>query len=173
MKGTIAICLQELVKTKFGEDNWETILLKSGLPKNLVIYSHHDLDDEVIIKVINNTCDVLGITLKQAADAFGEYWMNEYAPKKYFAFFTGKKTAKEFLLSMNRVHIKMTDKMENTQPPSFTYEEIDDHTIIMTYKSYRELHDIWIGLIKGVGTYFKEEIEIERLEKNKVKLKFT
>ena len=172
MKGTIAICLQDLVKTKFGEDNWKTILVKSGLPKDTVIYGHHDIEDEVIMKVINNTCEVLGITLQQAADAFGEYWMTEYAPKKYFAFFSEKKTAKEFLLNMDKLHIKMTDKLENAKPPKFTYKEIDKKTIIMTYISSRNLEPIWIGLIKGVGKYFNEKINIENLSKNSVKITF-
>lgn len=172
MKGTIAICLQDLVKTKFGKDNWETILVKSGLPKDLAIYSHHDIGDDVIMKIVNNTCEVLGITLQQAADAFGEYWMTEYAPKKYFAFFTDKKTAKEFLLNMDKLHTKMTDKIENAKPPKFTYKEIDKNTIIMTYISSRNLEPIWIGLIKGVGKYFNENINIENLSENSVKITF-
>ena len=172
MKGTIAICLQDLVKTKFGKDNWETILVKSGLPKDLLIYAHHDIEDKVIMKVINNTCEVLDITLEQAADAFGEYWMNDYAPKKYFAFFSGKKTAREFLLNMDKLHIKLTDKIENAKPPKFTYKEIDKNTIIMTYISSRNLEPIWIGLIKGVGKYFKENLNIEKLSKSSVKITF-
>jgi len=172
MKGTIAICLQDLVKTKFGKDNWENILVKSGLPKDLVIYGHHDIEDGVIMKVINSTCEVLGITLQQAADAFGDYWMNEYAPEKYFAFFSGKKTAKEFLLNMDNLHIKLTDKIKDAKPPKFTFKEIDKNTIIMTYISSRNLQPIWIGLIKGVGIYFKENINIENISKNSVKITF-
>lgn len=172
MKGTIAICLQDLVKTKFSEDNWETILVKSGLPKDLVIYAHHDIEDDVIMKVLNSTCEVLNITLQQAADAFGEYWMIDYAPKKYFAFFQNVKNAKDFLLNMDRLHAKLTDKIENAKPPKFTYDDIDKNTLIMNYISERGLEQIWIGLIKGVGKYFKENINIEKLSENKVKITF-
>ena len=42
----------------------------------------------------------------------------------------------------------------------------------MTYISSRNLEPIWIGLIKGVGKYFNEKINIENLSKNSVKITF-
>jgi len=172
MKGTVVICLQDLVKTKFDEEHWKNILVKSGLSKDLKFYCHHNIDDEIIMKLLNNTCEVLGLTLQQMADIFGEYWIKEFTSKKYFAFYTGKKSAKEFLLNMDKVHVKMTEKIENAKPPRFTYEEINEKTIIMTYSSSRNLQQIWIGIIKGVGKYFNEKIDIEILSKNSVKLTF-
>ena len=124
MKGSIVIALQDLVKSKYGQENWTNILKKSNLPKDKVFYGHHDIEDNIVMTLIQNTCEVLGVTLEQAAEAFGNYWMNEYAPKKYFAFFAGKKTAKEFLLEMNRLHSKITDRIENARPPKFEYEEL-------------------------------------------------
>ena len=173
MKGTIVIALQDLVKNKFGQENWTNILKKSDLPTDKVFYGHHDVDDSIVMTLIQNTCEVLGITLEQAAEAFGNYWMNEYAPKKYFAFFIGKKTAKDFLLDMNRLHSKITDKIENARPPIFEYEELDNNKITMSYSSSRGLEPIWIGMIKGVGTYFKEDIKIKKIGKSKVELIFS
>ena len=173
MKGTIVIALQDLVKNKFGQEKWINILKKSDLPTDKVFYPHHDVDDSMFMKLIQNTCKVLGITLEQAAEAFGNYWMNEYVPKKYFAFFYGKRTAKDFLLDMNRVHSKMVDKLENAQPPRFECEVLDENKITMSYSSQRGLEPIWIGMIKGVGTYFKEDIKIKKIGKNKVELTFS
>ena len=173
MKGTIVIALQDLVKNKFGQEKWINILKKSDLPTDKVFYAHHDVDDSIFMTLLQNTCKVLGITLEQVAEAFGNYWMNEYAPKKYFAFFIGKRTAKEFLLDMDRVHSKMVDKIENARPPRFEFEELDDNKITMSYSSHRGLELIWIGLIKGVGRYFKEDIKIKKIGKNKVELTFS
>lgn len=172
MKGVIAISLQDLVKSRYGADKWENILVKSGLPKDLVIFGHHDIDDNIIIKVLGNACQVLGLSMQQLGDAFGDYWINTYAKQKYFAFFSGMKNAKDFLLKMNYVHSKLTETIENANPPKFTFAEITDNSVIMNYISNRNLEDIWIGLIKGVGKYFDETISIERLSKNSVRLKF-
>ncbi len=42
----------------------------------------------------------------------------------------------------------------------------------MTYKSKRGLIDFLVGLIKGVGKYFKENLEVTKLGNNKVKIVF-
>ncbi len=173
MKGTIVIALQDLVKNKFGQENWTDILKKSNLPEDNVFYSHYDIDDKIVMTLLQNTCEVLNMTLEQTAEVYGNYWMNEYAPKKYFAFFVRKKTAKEFLLEMNRLHSKITNKIKNARPPKFEFEELEDNKIIMSYYSARNLELIWIGLIKGVGTYFNEDIKIKKLGRSKVELTFS
>lgn len=172
MKGIVAICLEELVRTKFGEDHWGNILEKSGLPRKHKIYGHNDIEDALVIQILKNTCTELDISLETAADAFGDYWINDFVSKKYHAFFVGKTSAKKFLLEMNRVHQKVTDKVENAKPPQFEYEDVDDNTLIMTYISERGLEVVWIGIIKGVGRYFNEKLTIEKISENKVKIQF-
>lgn len=171
MKGVIANCLYEMVVNRFGQVRWKNILSNSGLPENHQFYNHHDIDDAMILKVVGKTCDELGITLEQAADAFGEYWMTEFAPRKYYAFVLSHTSARSFLLSMSRVHQKVTNS-ENANPPNFTFEELDNNRITMTYISQRNLEVFWIGLIKGVGKYFKENIDIKPISKSKVELTF-
>lgn len=171
MKGVIANCLCEMVVNRFGQKKWNNILIKSGLPANQQFYNHHDIDDAMILKVVGKTCEELGITLEQAADAFGDYWMTVFAPKKYYAFVLSHSSAKSFLLSMDSVHTKVTNS-ENANPPGFTFEELDKNRITMTYLSKRNLEVFWIGLIKGVGNYFKEKIDIKPITKSKVELTF-
>ena len=142
------------------------------MPNDIKIYGNHDIDDNVIMNVLTNTCEVLDVTFEQAAKTFGNYWMNESASKTYFAFFHRSKSAKEFLLAMDSVHEKVTDKINNANPPGFEYEDVDKNTLIMTYKSKRGLEQIWIGLIKGVGDYYKENIEVIKLSKKSVKINF-
>lgn len=171
MKGSIAVCLQNLVETKFGKDKWANILEKSGLQKDLKIYTHHEIEDTTILNVVSKTCEELGITLEQAADAFGNHWMTEFAPKHYYAFILRHSNAKDFLLHMDKVHGEVTTK-ENSTPPRFNYEIISDNTITMEYKSKRGMELFWIGLIKGVGAYYKENIEIKKTGNSKVELTF-
>lgn len=69
--------------------------------------------------MLKNTCQVLGITLEQAAEAFSEYWVNVYAPKVYGIYYRGVNGARDFLLKMDEVHVKTTKTMENASPPRF------------------------------------------------------
>jgi len=172
MKGIVAKCLEELVVNKYGKENWEEILKKSDLPIDLKIYSHKNIPDDVILKVINNACSVLDVSFEQIADIFGSYWINDFVSKKYFAFFKPKYSAKDFLLQMNRIHEKMTERIENAKPPHFEFEDVTDNSIVMSYHSERHLEPIWLGIIKGVGEYYNEKLEIIPITKNKVKIIF-
>ena len=99
MKGVIANCLGNLIKEKFGKDKWEEVLEQAGLSRITQFLSTQDIDDDAVIKVVESVCKVLGISLPQAADAFGEYWVNSFAPKIYSAHYRNKKSSKDFLFS--------------------------------------------------------------------------
>jgi hypothetical protein len=86
VKGTITTCLAEMVEKKHGSAAWAQILEEAEVdPKTarLPMLPVSDIDDAVVLALLQATCSVLGITLEQAADAFGEYSCCTYAPKVY------------------------------------------------------------------------------------------
>ncbi len=172
MKGAIANCMAKLVIDKRGIDIWEKVLENAGLDKNTKFLVIQDIDDNTVMKVINSVCTVLNKSFQKTANAFGIYWMNYYAPKLYPIYFENPKTAKEFLLRMNEVHNQITKNIKNASPPSFEYEQPDEKTLIITYKSKRDLMIFFIALIQGVGKYFNENLTIIQTGKNKVKIIF-
>ncbi len=172
MKGVIVSCLAELVRTKFGDDKWEEALEKAGLPRESTFLATQDVDDAAVMKVLDSLCKVLNISLQEAADAFGDYWVNVFAPKVYASYYHGVNSAKEFLLKMDDIHRISTENIPNAHPPRFDYEWKDDKTLIMTYMSHRNLIDIMIGLIKGVGKYFKEDLQVKKLSDTQVEIVF-
>ncbi|MHA1975241.1 MAG: heme NO-binding domain-containing protein [Candidatus Hodarchaeales archaeon] len=172
MKGVILNCLNKLVVEKFGKDNWEKILVDAGYNPNEIYLVSQDISDEKVFKIVGSTCKVLNISLSQAADAFGEYWMNSYAPKIYGAFFRRISSTKEFLKSISSVHYYMTKNLEHARPPKFTYDEPDDNTLIITYHSNRGLIDFVVGLARGVGTHFNENITVSKIDDKTVEVKF-
>ncbi len=172
MKGTIARCLAEMVTKRFGKDKWQDALEKAGLNKNTRFMSTENVDDAATMKVVNSVCSVLNITPTQSADAFGDYWSTVYAPTMYGAFYDAADSAREFLLKLDRVHTTMTRTMPDAHPPRFEYEWQDDKTLIMIYKSHRGLIDFVVGLAKGVGKYYKENLYVSKLGSDRVKIVF-
>ena len=172
MKGAIVNCLAELVKTKFGTEKWQESLEKAGIPRKSTFLVTQDVDDDVVMKVLGSVCKTLNISLVQAADVFGEYWVNVYAPRIYAPYYHGVNSAKDFLLKMDDIHKRTTKNIPNAHPPRFDYEWKDDKTLIMTYISHRSLIDIMIGLVKGVGKYFKEDLKIKKLSDTKIEIIF-
>jgi len=173
MKGVIVMCLGELVRNNFGQDKWEAALEKAGVKKDTIFLSTSNVDDVTVLKVIGSLCDILNISLVQAADAFGDYWVNTFAPKIYGAYYEGIKTAKEFLLNMDKVHVQTAAIVPDSRPPRFDYEWKNDKTLIMGYKSHRGLIDIMVGLVKGVGKYYNEDLKVTKLGDDKVEIIFS
>ncbi len=172
MKGVIVLALKEMVVKNFGEDKWKETLAKAGIDKEPRVLATSDIDDRTVLNVVNSLCKVLNISLVQAADAFGDYWVNVYSQRIYKAYYVGVKTAKDFLLKMDSVHAQTTRNMPNAHPPRFEYEWEGEKTLIMKYKSQRGLIDFMVGLIKGVGKHFNEDLKVTKLGSDKVKVVF-
>lgn len=172
MKGTIVKCLEELVSTKFGRDKWKKSLEDAGLKDSTMILAISDVDDLQVMKVVEAVCKNLNISLEQAADAFGDYWVNVYSQKMYSQYYEINKTAKDFLLDMDNVHVAMTKTMKDARPPRFNYEWKDDKTLIMHYRSHRGLVDFAVGLSRGVGKFYNENIRVTKLGPDKIQVVF-
>lgn len=172
MKGVIMVCLSRLVREKFGDDKWEEIMKRSGLDTHKRFIATEDVEDQSAMGMLQSTCQVLGITLEQAAEAFGDYWVNVYAPEVYGIYYKDVHSARDFLLKMDEVHVKTTKTLANARPPRFEYQWEDDRTLIMTYKSHRGLIDVCIGLVKGVGKHFHEDLKVTKLSEDRIKVVF-
>jgi hypothetical protein len=172
MKGVIMACLSQLVAEKFGQEKLAEIMQACGMDPHKIFMATEDVPEETAMKMLQSTCEALHITLQQAADAFGEYWVNVYAPKIYGIYYKNVDNARDFLTRMDEVHVRTTKSMENATPPRFDYDWEDEDTLIITYKSPRNLIDICIGLVKGVGKYYQENLEVTKLSNDKIKVKF-
>ena len=173
MKGFIVKCLSDLVKSYYGEHKWKEILLQAGENPQKAIFATSDIDDKTVFNLIENTSKVLNLTKEETCDAFGDYWVNTYAPQMYGMYYSKFQNAKQFITGMDKVHETVTKSMVNARPPRFTFEEVDENTIIVTYISTRNMIDFYIGLAKGVGKYFNTPIDIKKLSEEKVKLTFS
>ncbi len=173
MKGAIVQCLGDLAKSSFGNDKWEDSLEKAGMSRKSFFMPLQNVEDEKVLKLIDSLCKVANITPAQAANAFGDYWVNIYAPKIYGMYFKGPTSAKELIKKMDSVHATVTANMENAHPPRFEYDWKDDKTLILKYKSQRGLIDILVGLIKGVGKYYKEDLKVSKISSDKVQIVFS
>ena len=172
MKGVIIKCLKDMVSEQFGSDKWTAILEMSELDPYWPIKSLDDIEDVTALKIFDSTCKVLEITLPQAADAFGDYWVNVFAPKIYSIYYDGLNSAKEFILQMDELHIKVTNHIANAKPPRFEYNWKNDTTLLVNYNSHRGLIDIFVGLAKGVGKYFKEDLKVTKISEKQVEIIF-
>lgn len=90
----------------------------------------------------------------------------------YRPYFDAANSAKEFLLRVDSIHQAMTQIQPDARPPRFEYEWKDDKTLILKYISHRGFIDFVVGLAKGVGKYYKEDLKVAKLGNDRVELVF-
>lgn len=173
MKGTIVNCLEKMVVDKFGKEVWERTLDTAGVSRQTIFLALADVPDEIVLNLVSGLCKELNIGMKEAAEAFGDYWMTEYASKMYTNFFRGANNAKEFLLKMDKIHDTVTKTLSNAAPPKFEFEWADEKTLLMTYESKRNLIHFFQGLVKGVGKYYGEDLKMTMRSPNKMEIQFS
>ena len=159
MKGTIVKCLEELVRKNYGDDSWKAILADAGQGNKMFLASM-DVPDSDAVMLLGSTSKILKISQEQAFEAFGNYWSTVYAPSLYPIYFQKAKGAREFLLGMHSVHETVTRTVKNATPPHFTYDDSDPKKLVMTYSSPRGLVALMPGLVRGVGAYYKERVDV-------------
>ncbi len=172
MKGVIALCLKEMVEEKFGREKWEEVLAQAGLPADTIFLAAEDVPDEVIMKAVWSACSVIGENIEEAADAFGDYWVNVYSQRVYPSFYRANSTARGLILDMDRVHDEITKSVKNARPPHFEFEWKDPKTLIVGYRSKRGMMDFAVGLLRGVGRFYKEDIKVRKLSDDKIEVLF-
>lgn len=172
MKGVIFDCLSELVIEKAGKNKWEGILQDCGLGKAATFSYSQSINDNLALQLITSTCKALDLSTSQCCDMFGEYWVTKFAPRIYSDYYRGIESARDFLLKMDEIHLSATRNMIGARPPRFEYELNGDNVIIMKYKSHRQLIDLMVGLVKGVGKYFNRELEVKKLDNDRIEITF-
>ncbi len=172
MKGTIVLCLEQLVCSKFSREQWQRSLKEAGMNPATMFLPFQDIDDAAVMKVVQAVCTTLNLTLTQAADAFGDYWVGTYSQELYGQYYQRYTTTREFLTALDSIHVTMTKTMQNAHPPRFTYEWKNEKTLIMHYTSQRHLIDFAVGLIKGVGKFYRENVTITKLGGEKIHVTF-
>jgi hypothetical protein len=173
MKGTVVICLREMVVSRRDEAAWASIMEVAGMDRYRLLMAWTDIDDGMVGALMEATASQFGWTMRETYDAFAEFWMVDFGPRVYGAFYDGKNNAREFLEAQDRVHVAITNTMANARPPRFACEWVNDRTMIMHYQSHRGLVDLMVSFIKGVGKYYREELRVTRLGDDKVKVVFS
>ncbi|GAK53936.1 heme NO binding domain protein [Candidatus Moduliflexus flocculans] len=112
------------------------------------------------------------LSLSQLADMFGEYWVLEYSQKMYGQHYLKHATAKSFLLDMDNLHLAMTKNMANARPPRFTFTWKDERTLLMKYISSRNMADFAAGLVKGVGKFYHEKLDVKLIGNDQIQVIF-
>ncbi len=160
MKGIINKGIQELVEAKFGDQAWHKVMELAKCEEHFFSASE-DYPDQLTLDLASAAAQVSGLPLETVLVEFGKFWVTNTAPRTYPTFFKLAGTsAREFLLSMGKVHDQVTRSVPNARPPRFDYEELPNARLLIHYRSERRLCAVLRGLIMGVGLHLGEELQV-------------
>ncbi len=175
MKHDIIIgCLREMVVEKLGNSAWKRALEMSGMdPSKGELPSQYDVaHQEAVLSIIKSLCRMLGVRAGDVAEAFGEYWVSTHAPRLYSNFGILASSAKEFLEGLNEIHSEALKKLEGKWTPRFHFSWKDENTLVLAYSLRWDLMPFFIGLVKGVGRYYGEDLSVNIWSPNQMLIQF-
>lgn len=163
-----------MIVENFGEKAWDECLQKQGFGEHKVFSLTEDVEEELSMGMFTIVCDTLSISMDRLFDMFGEYWSCQYAPHTYSFWYIGAYSARDMILKMDTIHSLVGRHFNNAHPPRFDFQWIDpeEKRLLVTYKSARNLVDLFISLAKGVGKYYNEELEIEKISESQLVILF-
>jgi methyl-accepting chemotaxis protein len=152
--------LEELVTQKFGIEQWKLSLKIAGVPESRIYGTFEDIPDSEVHCLLKAVSAAVDLPLDGVMEAFGDYWSTAYAPRVYEAYYAGAKNSRDLLLHLDDIHTVMTKSLKSARPPRFRYEWRGAKHLIMHYESNRGLVALMAGLVRGVGKYYGEYLNV-------------
>jgi len=165
MYGIVNKAIQDLVTENFGADKWELIKEKSGVDVDFFL-SNEPYDDDITYQLAGATSDIIGITVGQVLNAFGEWWILKTGQEKYGGLMkAGGNNLKEFLVNLPLFHNRIMLMYPKLTPPEFKVTDLTENSIHVHYHSKRDgLQEFVRGLLSGLGKMYQVETDIVLLQ---------
>lgn len=163
MKGTVVNIWLSTIERIYGEEIKNKVLVKEGWEPRRIITPLEEIEDKKILSLMSAYAREAKLTPEQLWHKLGENNIQSF--HGWFPSYFEKASAKSFLILMDKIHTQLTKMIPGAKPPRLIPEEIDDKTVIITYKSKRGLIDYFLGLVVGVGVHFNEKIDAKVLER--------
>lgn len=165
MYGIVNKTIEDLVTENFGADKWEAVKEKSGVDVDFFL-SNEPYDDAITYQLAGAASDVLGLSVGQVLNAFGEWWILKTGKEKYGGLMeAGGSNLREFLVNLPMFHNRIMLIYPKLTPPEFKVSDATETSIHVHYHSKREgLQEFVRGLLSGLAKMYHVEVAIELLQ---------
>jgi hypothetical protein len=165
MYGIVNKAIEDLVKTNFGEETWESVKARSEVEIDYFI-SNEPYDDDITFKLAIAVGEEMNMTVGAVLQAFGEWWILKTGKEKYGGLMeAGGQSLKEFLVNLPIFHNRIMLIYPKLTPPEFKVSNEEENSIHVHYYSKREgLQEFVRGLLVGLGKMYQTPAEVELLQ---------
>ncbi|MEA5088652.1 methyl-accepting chemotaxis protein [Solidesulfovibrio sp.] len=154
MKGILPKLMQEFIRERYGERVFESMQEEMGHPTFLPTQNY---PDQVLRQMAELAAAKAATTVGDVFKTLGSYSIKGFY-KHYPRYFKAK-NLKDFYLTMNDTHARLTKDMPGIEPPKFTYED-KGGVLVMTYHSRRGYPEYFEGILRGAAEHYREPVTI-------------
>jgi len=162
MYGMVNRAIEQMVVSNHGQEVWDKICQQADV-SHVAFGAMETYPDDVTYALVGAASEILGPSVDELLEAFGEYWV-EYAADAGFddmmTMFGQSLT--DFLINLDHMHSHISSAFPDLQPPSFHCHENEDRTLTLKYFSTRAgLAPMVKGLLTGLGHRFNTPIKVD------------
>ena len=162
MKGIIFNLLEEVVRKEYGDDVWEDLLETAQVDGAYTSLGNYP--DESMMKLVAAAAKALNTPAAEVTRWFGRKSLPLLA-ERYPDFFSGHKSARTFLLTLNDViHTEVRKIYPGSEVPVFEYDSSSPDVLFMGYRSRRKLCALAHGFTEAAAAHFGEDLIFEQTE---------
>ena len=161
MYGLVNKAIEDLVCARFGEQAWEAIKRKADIDIEVIV-SMDGYPDDVTYKLVGAASEVLGLSVEELLEAFGEHWVLYTGREGYGEMLKmAGDSLPSFLQNLDSLHAHVGLVYPHLKPPTFRCTHIREDSLRLHYHSDRTgLAPMVIGPLKGLGKMFNTDTNI-------------
>lgn len=164
MKGTVVSIWLNTCRKLYNDSQVNEAMNHAGWETNKIFSPLEEVDDKVIAKFIYKLSETRSLTKEKLWNDIGKDNIQSFV--NVYPVYFKKRSAYEFLKSLNDIHIAITKKISGAKPPAVDIVQTSKRKAVMTYSSKRKMFDYFLGMLEGTFEYFNEQLEYEILEKS-------
>lgn len=163
MKGTVVDTWFNSIAQFYGHEVLEEALQEYGWSPLRIITPSENIPDHEPFKIMEIVARKVGKSTTEVWKAIGKN--NVYSFHQTYPSYFERNSLRDFLLMMDEVHAQLTKKIEGANPPRLIPTRISAKQIELHYISKRGLFDYFLGLLEGCSEFFKEDLNVEVVDK--------
>ncbi len=173
MRGSLVVAARDYVRRMHTPEAWGRILERAGIPPSRNFMPLEDVEDAAYLAIVDALAAELKMPKKQVWEALADFWINDHTKRTVPFHYQTSGNAREFLLRMDQVHATVSGAARGqVKPPSFEFHEAGPDALEITYVSERGLLDYLQALIRAVGKFYGQTVQVKLVGDNRVHVAF-
>ncbi|WP_435347120.1 heme NO-binding domain-containing protein [Haloarchaeobius sp. HRN-SO-5] len=161
MHGIILKGLKDFVVDTYDQQTWNQICEAADIERRLYV-PVTEYPDEHVFALVEAAVDLSGEEPADLLRAFGRFVVPQLV-QTYGVHVDEDWTGLDLIENVERyIHQALRSKNISTfDPPGIDARRIDAGTVVVDYDSDRQLCDVAMGLVQGIGEHYDESLDVE------------